>query len=123
MVRKTKQRDVIMEVLETATRPLSLQEILEMANEKAPKLGIATVYRAINDFLQNDKILKVELPGNTKRYQLKNDHHYHHFLCRFCNKVFKVEGCPGKLNFEPPKGFKTELHEVIFKGLCAQCVA
>ena len=121
MVRKTKQRDAIIEVLTNTTRPLSLQEILDRANDKAPNLGVATVYRTLKDFLRSEKISKIELSGSIQRYQIKSGHHHHHFWCRVCDKVFKVEGCPGKLNFEPPKGFKTEQHEVIFKGLCQEC--
>ena len=37
-------------------------------------------------------------------------------------RVFKVKGCPGKLNFLPPKDFKAEVHDVMFRGLCKACI-
>ena len=122
MRRKSKQRRVILDVLVKANRPLSIKEILEHAEKKSPQLGIATVYRAIKDYLQSEDVSQVELPGNIQRYEIKHQSHYHHFWCRICDSVFKVEGCPGELNFQPPKGFKSEEHEVTFKGLCVNCI-
>ena len=121
MIRKSKQRNTILEVLAKAKRPLSIKEILEYAETKVPKLGIATVYRAINHYLQSEEVSEVELPGSIKRYEIRSRHHYHHFWCRACDQVFRVEGCPGKLNFQPPRGFRAEMHEVTFKGLCIEC--
>ena len=121
MRRKSKQRSVILDVLVKANRPLSIKEILEHAEKKSPQLGIATVYRAIKNYLQSEDVSQVELPGNIQRYEIKHQSHYHHFWCRVCDQVFRIEGCPGKLNFSPPKGFKAEMHDVTFKGVCVAC--
>ena len=43
MSRKTPQREAIREAIEAADRPLSPQEILELAQRAVPQLGIATV--------------------------------------------------------------------------------
>ena len=122
MKRKTKQRDCIFQALEEAGRPLSPQEILELSKIKISGIGIATVYRTIKEFLQTKKISEVLSAGSTVRYEVNAKDHHHHFWCRICDRVFKVEGCPGQLNFSPPKGFKAEIHEVMFRGICATCV-
>ena len=95
MERKTRQRGAILEVLEVANRPLSPQEILGSARLKVPNIGIATVYRAIKDFLQSDILSEVDLPGSLQRYEVKSREHHHHFWCRICDRVFKVNTCPG----------------------------
>ena len=120
-LRNTRQRGAILEVLELEDRPLSPQEILQKAKNKIPKLGIATVYRTIKDFLHAGKLNEIVLPGESQRYEIKTDHHHHHFWCRICDRAFVIKGCPGTLNFHPPKGFKTESHEVTFKGICSEC--
>jgi len=122
MERKTKQREAILEVIETEDRPLSPQEILKYAQERVPNLGIATVYRTVKEFLDAGQIASIELPGDSQRYEIIGKHHHHHFWCRLCDRLFDVDGCSGKLNIHPPEGFKTELHEVVFRGLCAGCV-
>ncbi len=122
MERKTKQRNAILATLAAENRPLSTQEILENAQKKVPNLGIATVYRAVREFVDAGQITAINLPGDpSQRYEIKGKHHHHHFWCRACGKLFELEGCSGKLNIKTPKGFKTELHEVIFRGLCPKC--
>lgn len=122
MERKTKQRDAILEALAAEKRPLSAQEILERAQKSIPNLGIATVYRAVREFLESEQITPISLPGDSsQRYEITGKHHHHHFWCRVCERMFEVEGCPGKLNIKVPKGFKTEMHEITFRGLCADC--
>ncbi|MBP6217257.1 MAG: transcriptional repressor [Oligoflexales bacterium] len=121
MERKTKQRHAILNVLEEEGRPLSHQEIFDKAKELVPNLGIATVYRAVKDYLEVGELVPVTLPGDATRYERTGKHHHHHFWCRLCDKLFEVEGCPGTLNVQVPKGFKSEFHEIVFKGLCASC--
>ena len=122
MERKTRQRDIILEVFESENRPFTHEEILTYAQKRLPKLGIATVYRTVKEFLEIEKIALVELPGLAKRYEIKNDKHHHHFWCRLCDKAFNFFSCPGNLNLESPEGFKTEFHEVFLKGRCENCV-
>lgn len=121
MQRKTKQRNLILEVLRLEDRPLKCQEILEVCKQTNPKTGLATIYRAVKEFLAAGLVAEVTLPGDSQRYTAKISGHFHYFLCRLCDKAFNVEGCPGTLNIAPPKSFKTEIHEVFFKGICDNC--
>ena len=121
MQRKTKQRTLIMDAIKKEGRPLKCQEILEVCQKDHPKTGIATVYRAVKDFLADGLVSEITLPGDGQRYTAKIGGHFHYFLCRLCDKAFNVEGCTGSLNFSPPKNFKTEAHEVFFRGVCESC--
>ena len=47
MERSTRQRRAIREAFLEAGRPLSPQEVLELARKKVPSLGLATVYRTL----------------------------------------------------------------------------
>lgn len=120
MPRKTIQREAIRQVLEEAGRPLSPEEILAEAREHVPKLGIATVYRALKSLREENFLVPVELPGEAPRYEIHQEHH-HHFHCRQCGKVFDVEGCPSGLKAISPPGFVLEDHELILYGRCDQC--
>ncbi|MCH9647276.1 MAG: transcriptional repressor [Deltaproteobacteria bacterium] len=120
--RNTRQRKAIRDALERAGRPLSPQEILEAARSTAPKLGIATVYRAIRSLVEEGWLGTVELPGAVSRYEVADKKHHHHFHCRRCDSVFDVEDCPGSLKDLAPSGFLAEAHEIILYGLCEGCV-
>lgn len=123
MVRNTRQRAVIREVLEHADRPLGAQEVLTEAQRQMKGLGIATVYRTIKGLTEEGWLVPVELPGEPPRYELAGKGHHHHFHCRDCGKMFELEGCVENLKKLLPKGFKTTGHEVLLYGACAQCAA
>ncbi len=119
--RNTRQRDAIREVFAHVHRPLSPQEVLELGKEHCPGLGIATVYRTLNKFIDEGALVHVEIPGQATLYEGAGKHHHHHFHCNLCQKTFEVEGCPGDLTSLTPDGFSLQSHEIVLYGLCQQC--
>ncbi len=95
--------------------------MLHEAQETAPALGIATVYRNLKAMVEDGSLRPVELPGGPSRYEIAGKGHHHHFHCRGCDRVFEVEDCPGRLADLTPRGFCLESHEIILYGLCAGC--
>lgn len=122
MERKTRQRDAIRQVFEQNPRPLGPFEVLEAGRSQVKGLGIATVYRAINDLVDIGWLVPVELPGEAPRYERAGAGHHHHFRCRECTRVFEIEGCPGDFAKLSPPGFQLESHDIVLYGKCARCV-
>ena len=123
MERSTRQRQVIEAVLARTARPLSPHELLGEAQSDLPRLGIATVYRALRDGQDAGSIRTVEVPGGATRYELASHGHHHHFHCLTCSKVYEVEGCPGNLVSLAPAGFEVTGHEILLSGTCRECRA
>ncbi len=122
MQRKTSQRTAIIRALKSADRPLTPQEVLDLATGDAAGLGIATVYRNLKALVAAGTIQAIGLPGETTaRYELCGKKHHHHFHCRSCQQVYEVEGCPGNIAPIVPKGFQMHDHELIIYGTCAEC--
>jgi Fur family ferric uptake transcriptional regulator len=121
MQRTTQQRQMILQVLKEENRPLGHLEIFDRVKMIRPNIGIATVYRSIKHFLDTREIVVVELPGVSRRYEVRGKGHHHHFLCNNCETLFEVEGCPGKIQLDPPSGFKVLSHEILLKGICKDC--
>jgi len=101
-----------------------VQEILELATEEAPSLGLRTVYRVVNRLLKDDTIAPVVVPGQPDRYEPADiaAKHHHHFRCEQCDRVFDVDACPGGLSRMLPSGFKLAGHELSLWGTCSDCV-
>lgn len=123
MERKTRQRDAIRQVFEQTPRPLGPFEVLEAGRAEVRGLGIATVYRTINSFVETGWLVPVELPGEAPRYERAGAGHHHHFRCRLCTRVFEIEGCTGDFAKLAPPGFQLESHDIVLYGKCARCVA
>ncbi|MBG84948.1 MAG: transcriptional repressor [Phycisphaerae bacterium] len=121
--RQTRQLQAIQAAFETAGRPLSIDEIHELASREINSLGLRTVYRAVRRLQEDGVIAIVSVPGGSDRYELASvaSEHHHHFHCTACDRFFDIHGCPGGLNKLVPKGFKLEHHELTLSGLCESC--
>ena len=119
--RKTRQRRAIWKAIQTAGRPLSPQEVLELARAEVPQLGLATVYRRLNALVNGEEIRAVELPGESTRYEPADLAHHPHFICTRCTKAFDMEGCMLKHELTLPPGFKVISHEITLSGTCPDC--
>jgi len=119
--RDTAQRRAIRNAFEATDRPLTPQEVLDAARKEVPKLGIATVYRALKGFTDAGELDAVCVPGEPDRYERAGKRHHHHFRCRVCGKMFEMEGCPANLERLVPQGFGMEDHEVYIFGRCRRC--
>lgn len=119
--RQTKQRSAIEHIFSSVEGPLSPNEVLERAREEIPNLGIATVYRALNDMVDEKQLRRVDLPGQSSRYEKADLKHHHHFHCTECDRVFDLEGCLLKHDLDLPKGFEVVQHDITLTGTCPDC--
>lgn len=113
---------MLADVLESATRPLTPQEICNLAKEKIPSLGIATVYRAIKQFVEEGSVHMVDIPGISPHYESASRHHHHFFLCSHCHRVFNLVGCLKGVDSLAPTGFQVDKHEIVLYGRCDNCI-
>lgn len=123
LIRNTRQRTVIRDVLDRASRPLGAPEILAEAQMQASGIGIATVYRTVKALIEEGWLVAVELPGEPPRYERAGKEHHHHFLCKECGKLFELNGCVDNLKRLLPDGFRILGHDVLLYGACADCGA
>jgi len=121
MIRVTQQGNAIRQILQNAGRPLSPQEIFDMAQKEVSGLGIATVYRNLKSLQQEGAVVAVELPGQSPRWELAPESHHHHFLCNTCDKLYEINACPEDLQRLLPEGYILEEHDILLRGLCNDC--
>ncbi len=121
--RRTRQREVILELIRRSERPLRVSEILELAQKELPALGIATVYRTVKILQESGYLKTVNLPGGDTCFEREDLEHHHHFQCNFCGRVYDLPNCPVKLNLSAltKQGFIPEEHELIIYGRCPEC--
>jgi len=116
-------RSAILDILRSATSPLSPKQILSLITLKKPDL--ATIYRNLSLMESLAIINSVDLGEGFKRYEMNRpESHKHHIICRSCGKIEDVEEC-GLQEIEKKIfrkiGFKIEKHRLEFFGVCALC--
>ena len=117
----TEQREVIVSILRETDRPLTREEILERGRRQLPRLGIATVNRAIREMTENFEIVGIEYPGQPRRYELPVGKEHPHFICRMCDRVFDLPTFMQLPPVEVPRGFVVTGGEIVYSGTCAEC--
>jgi Fur family transcriptional regulator, ferric uptake regulator len=123
MERNTQQRQAILKVFETTKRPLTVNEVLDLAKRRCRGIGIATVYRNLKALVEEGKIQSVNMPGGLVVYEPPGTKHHHHFSCLGCQRVFDVAACGLNLQKLIPPGFQLQEHEILLSGLCNLCAA
>lgn len=97
---------------------------LEM-DARLPRIGRATVYRAIEQLEQLDLIRSVDLGGSALGYEKvdPSGHHHHHIVCDVCGRVqpFEDEDLERAIHAIDHHGFNIETHEVTLHGTCPDC--
>lgn len=91
----TSRREYILQVLlENKDKHLSAEEIYYLVKKKNPDVGLATVYRTLELFLDFDIVHGIDFGDGRKRYELVQEddegHHHHHLICVCCGKIQEV---------------------------------
>lgn len=118
---QTRQRLILAELIADAERPLTPAEICQSAQKALPKIGIATVYRALRQFLKEGRVRAVDIPGIPPHYESAIRQHHHFFFCNHCHRLFRLLGCARGVLALAPKGFAVKSHEIVLYGDCAEC--
>lgn len=124
--RITHVRKAIIEILSTATRPLSVQELLASLKKKQLNVNKTTVYRQLELLLFHSIIREIRFQDRSARYELSlGDDHHHHLVCIKCHKTEDVSFEEDLERQEKvilqKKKFKVLQHSLEFFGLCASC--
>ena len=90
MIKNSKQRKIILEVIRTNLIHPTAEQIYNFVNKIDPKISKSTVYRNINTLVQSGVIKKINTSSGAYKYDYIEEPHYH-FICSKCNKVYDVK--------------------------------
>lgn len=122
--RNTKQKQIIMDVLDKNRTHPTIKEIQEKVKEIDASIGQATIYRNINKLVDEEKIKKIPTAEGRDHYDINTVSHYH-FICQKCGKIMdlfdkKYEKLINRM--ETDYQMKIENSNIIFEGVCKECL-
>lgn len=122
-MRKTRQRQVILDVLKTTSSHPSADWIYEEVRKTIPKISLGTVYRNLKLLKEKGEILRLQYGYSRSRFDGTSENHYH-FTCRKCDRVYDMKE-PLKRDIERDMaeklGFVITHHSMEFYGICKEC--
>lgn len=89
-LKSTRQRDVIAERFFATDGHTSIEELLALAREDAPKVGYATVYRTLKLLTECGLAAERRFGEGQTTYETAGDtEHHDHLICIECNHVLE----------------------------------
>ncbi|WP_294856064.1 Fur family transcriptional regulator [Oscillibacter sp.] len=123
-VKRTRQRESVLAVLEHSDKPLSAAEICSKIEMDGDTVWMSTVYRVLELFVEKGVALKTTVLNNEMAvYELNRFQHKHYAVCMKCRKIIPMGNCPME-NFTPmlaEEGFQIVGHNLEVFGYCRDC--
>ena len=121
----TKQRKILMDVLDRKNWHPTAEEVYGIVRERAPRISLGTVYRNLDLLAKQGIIQKIETAGVQRRYDGNPEPHFH-AQCLKCRKVWDAEVQPDVFNEPLPRlnalpGFTITGYRLVFDGYCLSC--
>ncbi|MBO5179214.1 MAG: transcriptional repressor [Clostridia bacterium] len=123
-MKNTKQRTIIIQILQKAKKPLSANDIFNRATKIQPNIALTTIYRNLEMLYENDLIIRYRIEDKEYCYELKRKNHTHYLICKNCRKKVDLPECPLKeleKNISNSTGFKITSHNLELEGYCDKC--
>lgn len=124
----TPQREATVQVLlENEEAHLSAEDVYLLVKDKAPEIGLATVYRTLELLSDLQIIHKLNFGDGVARYEFRAEdskHHHHHLICLNCGTVDEIKEDwleAVEKRVEDTFGFKILDHHLMFHGICHRC--
>jgi Fur family transcriptional regulator, ferric uptake regulator len=89
-----------------------------------PKLGRATVFRAVEKLVSMGVLDRVEFADGTHHYRVCGETHHHHLTCTQCHRVVEVDICLPQEQLTAigkQTNFAIEGHGLTLFGRCEDC--
>ena len=128
-VRLTRQRQILLELIDGSGKHLDAEQLYRMAKERDPKLNRVTVYRTLKMLKKGGLVDELDLMhygGDQHYYETKLKQEHAHIICLRCGKVEEFFGEPlQKLRrqVEDHFGFQILIARTEIGGYCSHCKA
>jgi Fur family ferric uptake transcriptional regulator len=125
-IKRTKQREAVLAVLERADGPLSAVDIRARTESDGAGVWLSTVYRILETLVRKGVVLRLAMmTGDMAVYELNRFRHRHYAVCVGCRKIISMDNCPME-RFIPKiadGAFRVTGHNLEVYGYCGDCDA
>lgn len=123
MYRRSKQRELILDILKGTKSHPSADWVYKEVKKVMPNISLGTVYRNLKLLQSTSNISEIACSGNEGRFDGKPELHYH-ITCMQCGRIADVEDIIFQgieETIAETTGFNIVTHCIGFTGICPEC--
>lgn len=101
------------------------EAVIRATRELEADVSHQTVYDALNALTAAGLIRRIQPNGSLARYETRVGDNHHHVVCRSCGVIADVDCAVGDapcLKASDDRGFVIDEAEVIYWGVCPDCI-
>ncbi len=126
-LRHAEARERVIELLAAEPCALSAVEIKATLEARGQRVGLASIYRALELLNEHGLVERVAVGPGLARFERSlpgGEHHHHHLVCEECGRLVAfddptleraISGVSKRL------GARVDHHEVLLRGACQDC--
>ncbi|MGI6735723.1 MAG: Fur family transcriptional regulator [Anaerovoracaceae bacterium] len=126
----SKQRQLVYRILKSTDIHPTAYWVYQKASREMPGIGLATVYRNLNDLVKSGHAVTITTAGNKVHYDARTDEHLH-FQCECCGRILDLVPT-AKEGTEPVRRALREafgvaernvrIEKTLLQGICNNCL-
>ncbi len=122
MLKKTKTRELVKNILVESNVPLSAYDIFNQLKDE--NITLSSIYRTLDTFHQNKLVTKDITNEKVSKYTLIKEEHKHFLECKECHSSTPLDFCPyhtANKKIKKDTNFTVDEHNLIIFGICEKC--
>ena len=119
-MRNTKQKQLILQIINNSINHLNAFEVYEEARKSMPNISLGTVYRNLNMLVEEKNARRLKAANGIDRFDNTKTQH-HHFVCMKCRKYYDIFDKIELKNLKENFGI-IENYEIQINGICNDCL-
>lgn len=119
-------RRAVVELLGDESCCLTAQEIFDRTRAAGRPVGLASVYRVLEQLAEMRLVQRIDLGAGIARFEAvqPDGEHHHHAVCDDCGRVEAFSDARLEVALDQVAGdvgFSVQGHDVVLRGACSDC--
>ena len=122
--RLTEPRRIVASALDQRNGHFTAADLVADARSRQPGIGRATVFRALELFMELGVIERIDLPTGDHAYVVCEPAHHHHVVCSRCGRSTEIDDRGIRAitkKIAKRTGYRIDRHRLELFGLCKSC--
>ena len=122
--RLTEPRRIVASALDGRSGHFTAADLVADARSRQPGIGRATVFRALELFMELGVVERIDLPTGDHAYVVCEPAHHHHVVCSRCGRSTEIDDRGIRAitkKIAKRTGYRIDRHRLELFGLCKSC--